>query len=494
MLITYKFTPENLYAAIHGLIRMTYPGSTLVKAGKQADVDVSIIIRMEHKADNIKMVGFIKEAGIYTVHNKTYCLNNATEVHNAINRNVRRFAFALLSQHIGKSISAYGILTGVRPVKLAHRFIDDNEERTAINYILEKEFYLSPEKADLLSEVAFNNRPYLLSNEEARKMVGIYIGIPFCPTRCYYCSFPGVVLKDYARDISPFLDSLIREIKILSLHLKATAIKVETIYMGGGTPTILSNRDMAELLAVINEHLRMDTTVEITVEAGRPDTLTMGKLKILKDNNVTRICINPQTMNDKTLQAIGRKHDEKDVITAFELARQVGIKDINMDIIVGLPGESENEYKYTAKSILNLQPENVTIHTLALKKGSAMAENEGRTNISMRIKNVEDGVKFFNQTLRGANYLPYYLYRQKYMRGDMENVGFSKANDFCLYNIQMMEERQIIMGLGGGAASKFFNPLDGKLTSIYNPKDPKTYLDSIERLAEGKVDKLKGLI
>lgn len=493
MLITYKFIPESLYAAVHELIRMTYPGCNLVKADNQSNVDVHIAITMKREADKIIMAGFINESGIYTVHNKTHYLTSETETHNEINRNVRRFAFGLLGLHLGKPISTYGILTGVRPVKLVHLLIDDNKTAEEIKFTLENDFYLNPEKAALLTEVAFNNRSYLSSSREGQSLVSIYIGIPYCPTRCYYCSFPGAVLKNYANDITPFIDTLIREIEALSLYLKLADIKVQTIYIGGGTPTILTAADMAKLLASINKHLKSDATVEITVEAGRPDTLSFDKLKVLKDAGVTRVCINPQTMNDKTLLTIGRKHNEKEVMAAFELARQAGIKHINMDIIIGLPGEGEREYSYTAKSILKLQPENVTIHTLALKKGSAMAENEGRNSISMRIKNVEDGVKFFAQALRGANYIPYYLYRQKYMRGDMENVGFSKPNNFCLYNIQMMEERQTIIGLGGGSASKFYNPRDGALNSIYNPKDPKTYLDSMERLIKRKVDKLTGL-
>ncbi len=493
MLIAYKFTPEKLYEAVHELIRMTFPGSTLFKADDQANADISIAIQTEPKQNYLIFSGFIKEAGVCTELRKEYRLLNGAERNNEINRNIRRFAFELLSRHQNKPISTYGILTGVRPVKLVHRLIDDNKDEEEIKAVLENKFFLQPEKAALLTEVAFNNRKYLLAKEAAKKMVSIYIGIPYCPTRCYYCSFPGAVLKNYAQDITPFLDSLLAEIKAVSLYLKAQQIKVQTIYIGGGTPTVLANEDMAKLLEVINEYLKSEATREITVEAGRPDTLSWVKLKTLKEGGITRVCINPQTMNDKTLAAIGRRHNEKEVIEAVELTRQAGIKQINMDIIVGLPGEEEPEFAYTANSILKLHPENLTVHTLALKRGSIMAENEGRSSVEMRIKNVEEGVKYFTKALRAAHYTPYYLYRQKYMRGDMENTGFSRPDDFCIYNIQMMEERQTIIGLGGGSASKFINPADGSLTSIYNPKDPKTYLDSMERLVERKVDKLKGL-
>ncbi len=288
------------------------------------------------------------------------------------------------------------------------------------------------------------------------------------------------------------MDALCCEIKELAKHLPANNIKVQTIYIGGGTPTILTEADLAILLKVINKHLKSDATQEFTVEAGRPDTLNMAKLKILAEGGVNRICINPQTMSDKTLALIGRKHTAKEARDAVELARTAGIKKINMDLIIGLADEGRKEFEASAKRVLELKPENITVHTLALKKGSTMADKE-RHRMEMRIKEVEEGVKYFYSTLNENGYIPYYLYRQKYMRGDMENIGYATPDNFCLYNILMIEERQTIVGLGGGAASKFLFPADWSLESIYNPKEPQAYLRSMEGLIVRKVDKLMGL-
>lgn len=491
MLITYNFKPESLYPAIHELIRMTFPGSSLIKDADNADINIEMT--MEQQQEKLAVRGVINELDHTTRLNEEFILVDKDNYRNEINRNIRRFCFGLLSRHIGKPISNYGILTGVRPVKLVHRLIDDNFSLEQIKSSLENDFYLQPDKALLLTEVAFNNRKYLLNKETAKKLVSIYIGIPYCPSRCYYCSFPGAVLKNYQNEIVPFLNVLLEEIKRIGLYLRSQHIKVQTIYIGGGTPTVLSEQDMYKLIEMINNYLTSEATLEITVEAGRPDTLSLSKLLTLKEGGVNRVCINPQTMNDKTLHLIGRKHTEKGVVDAVELVRKVGIKQINMDIIVGLPGENEPEYMYTVKQMLKLQPENLTLHTLALKRGSTMAEKEGRTSMEMRISKVEEGVKLFSDILKAANYIPYYLYRQKYMRGDMENTGFSRPDNYCIYNIQMIEERQTIIGLGGGSASKFVNPIDWSLSSIYNPKDPRRYLEVMEELADSKVDKLRGL-
>ncbi|HZK43308.1 MAG TPA: coproporphyrinogen dehydrogenase HemZ [Syntrophomonadaceae bacterium] len=491
MLISCDLEPESLYVVVHDLIRLTFPGSILVK-GDNDKAEINIQIKMLRYDGIIKLIGKVREVNNTSQFDDEYSIEIG-EDRKAINRRIRRFCFKLLSKHQNKPISSYGTLTGVKPVKMIHRFLDEEYSREAMKSILQKDRYLQTEKIDLLTEVAFNNRKYLLNKEMARKLVSIYIGIPYCPTRCYYCSFPSAVLKDYDQEILPFLKTLLTEIKLIGNYLKSQDIKVQTIYIGGGTPTILKDKDMSTLLETVNINLKSDQTKEITVEAGRPDTLSLAKIQILKDGGVTRICINPQTMNDKTLQVIGRKHSVKEVINAVELARQVGINQLSMDVIVGFPGEKEEEYAQTAESIIKIKPENLTIHTLALKKGAKMAENDGRINMEMRISRVEEGAKYFSNILRKANYIPYYLYRQKYMRGDMENIGFSQPGNICIYNIQMIEERQSIIGLGGGGASKFVKPDNWSLTSIYNPKDPKAYIKSMPDLLARKVDKLMGL-
>lgn len=493
MVISYNFSSDYIYKVVHELIRVAFPSSTLVKGNRLENADTYIEMKSELNEDKLVVSGLILTSSTdnITKLKKEYFINT-NNAQNQINKYYRKFIFALLSKHQQKPISSYGTLTGVRPVKIVHRLIDENYTNSEIKSILENDYYLYPEKADLLIEVANNNRPYLLSPDDAKKLVSIYIGIPYCPSRCYYCSFPGAVLKNYENEVTPYLQVLFEEIKSISYYLKTENIKVQTIYLGGGTPTILSENDLACLLKVINDYLISEATQEFTVEAGRPDTLTLDKFQLLKAGGVNRVCINPQTMQDKTLTLIGRKHTAKEVIDAINMGRIAGIENINMDIIVGLFNEGIKEYIDTAKSILAIKPENITVHTLALKRGSTMADNE-RDKMDIKVKQVEEGVKYFYDVLSKSGYMPYYLYRQKYMRGDMENIGYAIPNKFGLYNILMIEERQTIIGLGGGSASKFVNTNDWSLDSIYNPKEPKAYLTSMEKLVTRKVDKLIGL-
>jgi len=231
----------------------------------------------------------------------------------------------------------------------------------------------------------------------------------------------------------------------------------------------------------------------VTVEAGRPDTLSPSKLNLLKQAGVDRICINPQSMNDETLRLIGRKHDSQAVAEAVEWTRSAGIRHINMDLIIGLPGENLEHYLYTAEKIVNLKPDNVTVHTLAVKRGSNLAANGANSRVLNQVAEVERGINALAEILSQHTYVPYYLYRQKYMQAPMENTGYSIPGNFCRYNIQMIEERQTIVGLGGGASSKFVNTSDWSLTSFHNPKDAHSYCQTVETLIARKVDKLRAL-
>ncbi|HOV42581.1 MAG TPA: coproporphyrinogen dehydrogenase HemZ, partial [Syntrophothermus lipocalidus] len=298
---------------------------------------------------------------------------------------------------------------------------------------------------------------------------------------------------DYSRQVTPFMEALGREVEVFGQVTKDLGFKVQSIYVGGGTPTVLACNDLEVLLEWLNRYFVSAATREITVEAGRPDTLTAEKLRLLREAGVTRISINPQTMNDATLRAIGRSHSVEEVVRAFELARHEGLRQINMDLIVGLPGEGMKEYTNTADRILQLKPENVTVHVLAVKRGSVLAETERGVGAREQIEQVERGIEMFRNRLTGTGYEPYYLYRQRYMAANMENLGYSLPGCYCLYNILMIEERQTILGLGAGTASKFVNPGSWTLTSLYSPKNPLSYVESLSRLIRNKVDKLGAL-
>ncbi len=491
MLIFCDFQPEKLYDALHELIRLAFPGCELIR-GTAGHDDMALHLIMEESKGAVSLKGAVFSAQGNLVLQREHRLKSS-EKEKESSWLARRFIYDLLCQYLDKDLSPYGILTGMRPVKLVQRFIDQGMGRQKISRLLQEDYRLAEEKAELLLEVAENNRRYLLNANEANQWVSIYIGIPFCPSKCYYCSFPGAVLKDYDRDITPFVQALRKEMEAVAEYLQVKGISVQSVYLGGGTPTVLSAADLEELFGFLHNRFISGSTLEITVEAGRPDTMTMDKLRLLKDAGVNRICVNPQTMNDSTLELIGRNHNREGVVRAVERVRQVGIQQINMGLIVGLPGEGLREIGKTAGDILQLEPENITVHTLALKRGSVMALVEDRENVNDQTAEIARGVEYFSSAFRNAGYIPYYLYRQKYMKAGMENTGYSLSGHQCLYNIQMIEERQTIIGMGGGAASKFVDSKNWTLTSSYNPKDPYSYCSTVEKLIKRKVDKLWGL-
>lgn len=492
--IVLNLQPNSLYDSIHELMRMAYPGCEIACTEGPGDINFDLSLAIEEQAVSITAQVDTPQGRLRRQEKCAIPQDVGRGLSNWAKQQVRAFTYDLLCELTGSNINRYGILTGMRPVKLVHRLFDQGLTPAQIEQRLLSEYRLEAEKARLLVEIASANRPYLHSADEAGQWVSVYLGIPYCPSRCYYCSFPGAVVKDYEADIVPFLEALFQEIRAISACLREQGLKVQTVYLGGGTPTVLSTYHLEQLFAelraggYISQH-----TVEITVEAGRPDTLDIPKLKVLKDNGVNRICINPQTMNDATLAVIGRHHDKEGVIKCFNWVREVGIEKINMDVIIGLPGEGLSENTNTAQQVLSLNPDNITVHTLALKRGSLMAEKENGITPQQRIRQVEAGVTLFSQLLRQAGYVPYYLYRQKYMKASMENLGYARPGAFCLYNIQMIEERQTIIGLGGGAGSKFIDLEAGRLDSFYNPKNPAAYCQSVDRLISSKVDKLRAL-
>lgn len=490
MLIATDFKPESIYEYAHELIRMAFPLAEIqVYTIEDPDLNISI----HHFYDNncIKITGSITDTNKLVKICRYHKLSHdQIENRKNINRNTRRLVFDLLSAWNGKKPSTYGILTGVRPVKLIHQFYDRGLNNQEIINRLSHDYKVNYEKSVLMCEVANNNRTFLLSGEKAARLVSVYIGIPFCPSRCYYCSFPGAILNDYCVQVKPFLTCLWQEMIAVGELLKRRNLLVQSIYIGGGTPTVLTLEDQQKLFEILYDWYISEATVEITVEAGRPDTLSVDELRFFAGAGVNRVCINPQTMQDNTLKLIGRNHDHRDIINAVEWARDAGIRQINMDIIIGLPGEGPEQYHDTAARIIKLKPENLTVHTLALKRGSAMAMTEGKDNLEDKIEIVENGIREISQYLIEHGYLPYYLYRQKYMKAALENVGYALPGNFCHYNIKMMEERQTIIGLGAGAASKYVNYSNWSLTSFYNPKNPEVYQQSLTRIIANKVDNL----
>ncbi len=408
---------------------------------------------------------------------------------NRIRRLVRLAIFRALCRYTGSSPSPWGILTGIRPTKIVHRLMDMSWERDKITDYLMQGYEMAPEKANLLADIAQGQRRFLLTKEQAERLVSIYIGIPFCPTRCAYCSFPSYSIKSSGNLVEPFLASLQREITGVGTALNKLGIKVQTIYIGGGTPTVVDISQLKSLLKHICCFLVSDETVEVTLEAGRPDTLSQEKLEAALDHGITRLSVNPQSMNPGTLDLIGRRHTPEETVGAVEMARLMGFKNINMDMIIGLPGETLEDIEFTLSEISKIRPENLTVHTLAVKRASPIKEARENYNLPPA-EEVERMLEITAEAARKMGMHPYYLYRQKKMVGHLENIGYARKGFECIYNIQIIEERQSVIGLGGGAGSKFVEPGTWYLTSQYNPKDPETYIRRVDELIDRKVDKL----
>lgn len=375
----------------------------------------------------------------------------------------------------------WGILTGIRPVKIVHKLIDGNMPDEKISEVLEKEYRIHKPKGDLMMDVAKVQRDYLYPLDENR--YSLYIGIPFCPTRCSYCSFPAFEIgRDYDI-VKRYIDTLIYEINSVKKLMKGK--RLNTVYIGGGTPTSIKVKDLERVIESIRINFSREDIGEFTVEAGRPDTLSRDMLKMIKEYDINRISINPQTMNDKTLKLIGRNHDSKSIISTYYLAKDIGFDIINMDIILGLPGEGIDEVKHTLNEMKKLNPENLTVHTLSLKRGSRLVKDQDAYLFEERV-NVERMIEETQFFAKDVGFIPYYLYRQKQILGNLENVGYCKPDCESIYNILMMEEKETVIGVGLGAVSKIYHPSNDRIQRVPNFKDLIQYNNRIEELIEKK--------
>ncbi|QVK18718.1 coproporphyrinogen dehydrogenase HemZ [Mycoplasmatota bacterium] len=387
--------------------------------------------------------------------------------------------YQLLVKLTNKKLS-YGVLTGIRPTKLVHHYKKSFSDEIVLS-ILQNKYLISHEKAKLLLTVV-NNQYHMIKDFEAlTKDVSVYINIPFCLSRCSYCSFTSYP-SDYKKVTrQEYLKTLFKEIEEIGHFLRMKKINITTIYIGGGTPTVLNDEELYDLLYKIESSLVDDLVLEYTLECGRPDTITKSKLEIINQFSVSRISINPQTFNENTLFAINRKHTIKDILDNYKQARALGMENINMDLIIGLPNENLDDYINSIDQTIQLLPESITIHYLARKKGSKLYNEEINNH-------TDDYFKLFAyayEILKRENYNPYYLYRQKNISGNLENIGYCQKGYESLYNILMIEEAQTIIGLGCASSSKFLNH-----KIILNPKDLISYIKSHEIYLNKKI---KGL-
>lgn len=401
----------------------------------------------------------------------------ACENENEQERHMAVLLFRLLTAYCG-FVPKWGILTGVRPVKLLRRLISEMGETKALDFY-QNQLLVSEQKTKL-SLLTMQNEGKILSLSKPESF-SLYISIPFCPTRCSYCSFVSSSVEKTAKLVPEYLQLLCREIEHTAQVSASLKLRLETVYIGGGTPTTLSAEQLTILLGTIRESFDLSACREFTVEAGRPDTITAEKLLSLKKHGVTRISINPQTLNDEVLKTIGRRHTAEQTLSAYALAREIGFDNINMDLIAGLPKDSLESFVSTLDQVIGLAPESITVHTLSLKRSARLFQDESEP-FRNDAQAAEQMIDYADEQLLKYGYKPYYLYRQSRMVGNLENTGWAKPGFESPYNVFIMDETHTILACGAGAVSKIKDPYSDSLNRIFNFKYPYEYINRFEEM------------
>lgn len=403
--------------------------------------------------------------------------DNRVETKNRIKRRL----YVILKAQTGKTLP-WGTLTGIRPTKIAMAKLDEGMDEEGIHSYMKHTYFTSDEKIALSIEIAKRERE-LLQTIDYEHGYSLYIGIPFCPTTCLYCSFTSYPIGKWAGRTNLYLDALYQEMEYVAE--KKQGCPLDTVYFGGGTPTALTAEDLDQLITKLKETFDFSGVQEFTVEAGRPDSITREKLAVLKKHGVTRISINPQTMKQETLDLIGRRHSVEDVKNCFHLARAMGFDNINMDLIIGLPEEGPEDVRATMEEIKALAPDSVTVHSLAIKR-AARLNTMKEVYKDLKIVNTQEMIDLTARYAGEMGLKPYYLYRQKNMAGNFENVGYAAPGKACIYNILIMEEKQTIVGCGAGTTTKVIFPAENRLERAENVKDVEQYIGRIAEMLERK--------
>ena len=466
------------------LIRIFLPFEKIEFAEEAADGDGTAVTRLDKTADKTVLSALLLING--KSYNKSYELSNDAVDYN--NECERLLAVALYDCFVSASgyVPEWGILTGVRPAKLFSRLAAEDGEAAAENWF-KNALKVGDEKISLCrSAVVSEGKITSLSRPDS---FSLYISIPFCPTRCSYCSFVSHSVENAGKLIPDYISLLKKEIAYTADIAKKIGLRLETVYIGGGTPTSVTAEQLGSIMKCVTDSFDTSNLREYTVEAGRPDTITAEKLETIKHLGAGRISINPQTMNDSVLEKIGRRHTAADTVKAFETARKCGFYNINTDLIAGLPGDTPESFFDTVRSILSLDPESITVHSLSMKRSSRLTV----TGSFPEVKAGEDAgkmVSFARNTLEKHGFLPYYMYRQSKTVGNLENVGYAKPGTECLYNVYTMDETHTILACGASAVSKLRQPHGSYIERIFNFKYPYEYISRFNELIERK----KGVI
>ena len=449
---------------IRELLMAFYPGEKYIYTDE--DSILSLFLSKDSKSYNIK---------IKSEDNVLEFISPLRETKFDTKNDLKRNIYENLL-NLGNADLPWGTLTGIRPTKIVMEMLENNMPLEDIKKHL-KDIYLVGDKRIKLCIETAKNEFNILKKVDYKNGYSLYIGIPFCPTRCLYCSFTSYSITQWKKDTDTYIEALCKE--LIAVSKMYADKKLQTIYMGGGTPTSLEGYQLSKILNVVKNNFDLSNILELTVEAGRPDSITREKLEALKAAGVDRISINPQTMQQKTLDLIGRQHTIKDIYESYRLARDVGFENINMDFIIGLNGETLEDVIDSFTKVKSFDPESITIHSLALKRAARLNTENKREIMDNDL--ILSMINMATDTCGNLGLQPYYLYRQKNMAGNLENIGFSKPSKECLYNILIMEEKQTIIACGAGTSSKIVFG-DGRIERIENVKDPKLYIERLDEM------------
>ena len=464
---------------IRELLMAFYPGSDFCHEEEKA-AQVDIVVRGEREGENFSLS--IKKAGTDAGAESEQPLRfasvrpdftNRFEAKNLIKRTLDRLVSAEEKREL-----PWGTLTGIRPSKIAMTKLMDGFDAADVSGYMKETYFTSDEKIALATEVA-KRELSLLKTIDYENGYSLYVGIPFCPTTCLYCSFTSFPIGLWKGKTHLYLEALFKELDYVAERMEGKTL--DTVYIGGGTPTSLQAEELEEILCKLERTFPIEKVKEFTVEAGRPDSITEGKLRVLRNHGITRISINPQTMKQETLDLIGRFHSVEMVKEKFLLARELGFDNINMDLIVGLPNEDIKDVENTMEQLKNLSPDSITVHSLAIKRSARLSTQKEQYG-NLKIVNTQDMIDMTARYAKEMGMNPYYLYRQKNMAGNFENVGYAVPGKECIYNILIMEEKQTIMACGAGTTTKVLYPAENRLERAENVKDVEQYIDRIDEM------------
>ncbi|PKM59585.1 MAG: coproporphyrinogen dehydrogenase HemZ [Firmicutes bacterium HGW-Firmicutes-4] len=407
--------------------------------------------------------------------------NNDEPLENSI---YKGFLYDLLSEYFNKQLE-WGTLTGIRPVKIAQNYVKLGWSPTKIRNKFREDYRVSNDRTDLLMQIAKKQADFIPGELDCgvQQRISLYVGIPLCPSKCDYCSFVSTIVDKKGENLQRYFDHLLIEVEKTGEILRTCDLRIDTLYIGGGTPTVLSASQLDALMSALEEYFDLSHLREYTLEAGRPETINREKLEVAKAHGVERLCLNPQSMNPQTLLSVGRPWEAGQVEKQVALIKSVGFKTLNMDLIVGLGNENTDDFLRSLEAVIALEPQNITIHNLSIKKGSRIKDQNG---IVVKEGYGEDFYQAVKSRLSGEGFEPYYLYRLKYTRDNSENIGYAKPGHEGIYNILMMAECQSTVGIGAGATGNLYDPVTNNITKVFTVKDVKTYNERFEEIVEKK--------